>query len=376
MRDVTKSGKRPLDFTKYDSYLGRPDDLDGEGVLTKVRELAEEVDACFNQLTDAHTLAVLRPFFYDPSGDIDAPAMNLGPNKGIPVTDPQKNLYFPEMSIATERLINSIRLVMEFIERLTAASEYIMGRESGSVGGSGTATRTQAIVQSAELRFTLPSERLRAGAARILTQHLDLIQLNIPQGMEEKVLGEKGEKIFHAGELSDEGISGEYTAFLLPDPSMGSKQQERDMMGQIYLTLVANPLVASDPVKLWYLTADWLKAQGRDEAYVQRWLGQAPMTDDITDPEDENTLMLQGDFQRVVPQMAENHLYHIMKHMELEQSPNFQAIAKTAPWLTQQILEYNRNHIAQHTQMMTMMATMMKQEGGSRWNSARRRFSS
>lgn len=367
MRDITKSGKRPLDFTKYDSYLNRPDDLDGEGVLTKVRELAEEVDACFNQLTDAHTLAVLRPFFYDPSGDIDAPAMNLGPNKGMPVTDPQRNLYFPEIAIATERLINSIRLVMEFIERLTAASEYVMGRESRTVGGSGTATRTNAIIQSAETRFTLPSERLRLGAARILNQHLDLIQLNIPSGMEEKVIGEKGERLFHAGELSDEGISGEYTAFLLPDPAMGSKMTERQMMDQIYQMLMMNPLVGSNPSNLWYVTADWLKAQGRDEAYVQRWIGPAPMQDDITDPEDENTLMIQGDFKRVVPQLQENHLYHIQKHMEMAQSPNLQAIAQTAPGLTQQIMEYNQQHIQQHMQMMQSVMSMMKtsQKGGS-----------
>jgi len=224
MRDITKSGRRPLDFTKYDSYLNRPEDLDGEGILQKVKELAEEVDAIFNQMTDANTLSVLKPFFYDPSGDLDAAAINMGPNKGIPVTGPQRNVYIPPFETRTENLINAIRLVMEFVERLTAASEYVMGRESSIVGGSGTATRTQAIVQSAEIRFTLPSERLRLGASRILNTHLDLVQLNIPQGFEEKVVGESDEPIFHAGELTDEGISGEFQAYLLPDPSMGSKQ--------------------------------------------------------------------------------------------------------------------------------------------------------
>lgn len=362
MRDITKSGKRPIDFTKYDSYLSRPDDLDGEGVLTKVRELAEEVDACFNQLTDAHTLAVLRPFFYDPSGDVDAPALQLGPNAGIPVTDPQKNVYFPDQQIPTERLINAIRLVMEFIERLTAASSYMMGKESEQVGGSGTATRTNAIMQSAEVRFTLPSERLRFGAGRILQQHLDLIQLNIPPGMEEKVLGEKGEKIFQNGEITDEGISGEYYAYLLPDPSMGSKETERNMMAQLYAVLIQNPIVMSDPTKIYAVTADTLKAYGRDDGYIQKWLGPPPMADDITDPEDENTLMIQGDFQRVTPQLTENHLLHIMKHSELMQSPNFQLLAQSAPALAEQIMTYNQQHIQQHMQMMQQMAQMMQSQ--------------
>ena len=364
MRNITKSGKRPIDFTKYDNYLDRPDDLDGEGVLHKVRELSEEIDACFNQLTDAHTLAVLRPFFYDPSGDIDAPALNLGPNKGIPVSDPQKNVMIPDFNIQTERLINAIRLVMEFIERLTAASSYMMGKESEIVGGSGTATRTQAIVQSAEVRFTLPSERLRFGASRILNQHLDLLQLNIQPGLEEKVLGESGEKIFLAGELTDQGIAGEYIAFLLSDPSMGSKETERQLMGMIYSILMQNIIVGTDPAKIYAVTSDFLKAYGKDEGFVQKYLGPPPMQDDITDPEQENTLMLRGDYQRVVPQMAENHMFHIMKHMDLPKSPNFQALMATAPSLTQEILEYNQNHIALHMQMMQQMMSMMQKGVG------------
>lgn len=363
MRDVTKSGRRPIKFTKYDNYLDRPEELDGEGVLIKVKELAEEVDACFNQLTDANTLGVLRPFFYDPSGDLDAPAIELGPNKGIPVTDPARNVYFPPIEIPTERLINAIQLVMEFVERLTAASSYVMGRESEIVGGSGTATRTNAIVQSAEIRFTLPSERLRFGISGILTDHLDIIQLNIKPGMEEQVLGEKGEKIFLAGELTDEGIAGKFQAFLLPDPSMGSKQTERDLMGQLYSILIQNPIVMSTPQNIYWLTTSMLKSQGKDDEFIQRILGVAPDMDAIDDPEAENTLMIQGEFKRVTPQITENHLLHIQKHTDLEKSPHLAQMTQSAPELTNQILEYNRLHIQQHMQMMAQMQAMMSGKG-------------
>lgn len=364
MVNVTFSGRRPINHQKYDSYLDRMDDLDGEGILMKVKELAEEVDAIFNQISDAHTLAVLRPFFYDPSGDVDAPAIVLGPNKGIPITDPQKNVYYPPFEIPTERLINAIRLVLEFIERLTAASEYIMGRESDIVGGSGTATRTNAIVQSAEIRFTLPSERLRQGAADILTTELDIIQLNIPDGFEQLVLGEGGEPIFKAGELSDQGLSGKFTSYLLPDPSMGSKQTERELYSMVYSMLMQNIIVATDPSKIYQVTYDWLKSYGMEDQ-AKRYLGVAPSQDDIDSPEDENTLMIQGDFKRVVPNIAENHIEHIMKHTELMQSPALKAIAAKAPALVNQIITYNQQHIQQHMGMMQQMMSMMKAGGGS-----------
>lgn len=358
MVNVTYSGRRPLNFAKYDSYLERMDDLDGEGVINKVKELAEEIDAIFNQMTDAHTLAVLRPFFYDPSGDVDAPALVLGPNKGIPVTDPQKNVYFPQIDIPTDRLINAIRMVLEFVERLTAASEYIMGRESGIVGGSGTATRTNAIMQSAEIRFALPAERLRQGAADILTTDLDLIQLNIPDGFENQVLGEGGDPIFKAGELSDQALSGKFSAYLLPDPSMGSKQTERELMSMVYSMLMQNIIVGTDASKIYQVTYDWLKSYGMEDA-AKRYLGPAPSQDDIDSPEDENTLMIQGDFARVKANIAENHIEHIMKHTELMKSPALAQIAQKAPALVEQIITYNTQHIQEHMALMQQMMALM-----------------
>lgn len=358
MVNVTYSGRRPINFTKYDNYLARLDDLDGEGVLFKVKELAEEIDAIFNQMSDAHTLAVLRPFFYDPSGDVDAPAIVLGPNKGIPITRPNENILFPQIEIPTDRLINAIRLVLEFVERLTAASEYIMGRESDIVGGSGTATRTNAIVQSAEIRFTLPSERLRQGAADILTTELDLLQLNIPDGFEQMVLGEGGAPIFKAGELSEQGLSGKFTAYLLPDPSMGSKQTERELMSMVYSILMQNILVGTDPSKIYQVTYDYLKSYGMEEQ-AKRYLGPAPSQDDIDSPEDENTLMVQGDFARVKANIAENHIEHIMKHTELMKSPSLALIGKTAPALLEQIMTYNQQHIQEHMMLMQQMMSLM-----------------
>ena len=52
-----------------------------------------EIDAIFNQMTDGNTLKVMRPGFYDPSGDLDAGAISIAPNK-MP----------PEMSPVTPRL--------------------------------------------------------------------------------------------------------------------------------------------------------------------------------------------------------------------------------------------------------------------------------
>lgn len=360
---ITKSGKRPLDYTKFDSRIECPEQNWGIGVLEKIKELAEEIDAIFNQMTDGNTLSILMPFFYDPGGDADAPNLTLAPNKGVPISNPSQNVFFPQINIQVERLINAIRLVLEFIERLTAASSYILGKESEIVGGSGTATRTNAIVQSAEQRFALPAERLREGAARISTQHLDLLQLNIPPGLERRILGEKGEPLFEANELSQQGIAGELDAYLLPDPSMGSSQTARDLAGMFYSIFTQNPLVASDPAKFYQLSADVFKAYNKEND-IPRILGPEPEQDMIDDPEDENTLMIQGNFKSVKASIAENHIYHIMKHGELVQSPSLVEVGANAPELAKQVLLFNQQHIQEHMAMLQQVMTLMKGAGG------------
>lgn len=367
MSDITKSGKRPLGYCKVDSRIDRPGENDGEGVLEKVKELSEAVDANFNQLEDSNTLSILRPGFFDPTGDLQASALKLAPNKIMPVSDPNKNVYFPDMTIQTEKLILAIRLILEFVERLTAASSYVLGKESETVGGSGTATRTNAIVSSAEQRFALPAERLRAGAAQIATQHLDLLQLNIPPGLETRIMGEKGEAIFQQNELTAAGIAGEFDAYLLADPSQGSKQTQRELAGMFYSILLQNIIVGSDPAKIYAITADFLKAYGKEDDIV-RYLGPAPSSDDIDDPEDENTLMIQGEFARVTPQITENHLLHIQEHMGLMQSPSFIELSTLTPALAEQVMQFNQQHIMQHQQMMQTMMSLVSKFGGGKPN--------
>ena len=363
VRDLTKSGQRPINFTKFDSRIDCPAENFGEGVLEKVKELAEEIDAIFNQMTDSNTISILRPFFYDAGGDIDAPVLKLAPNKGTPVSDPTRNVFFPDISIKTDQLILAIRLVLEFIERLTAASSYVLGKESEIVGGSGTATRTQAIVQAAEQRFAMPAERLREGASRIIQQHLDILQLNIPPGLENRVLGEDGMPLFESNELTAEGISGEFDAYILMDPSMGSKQTERELSSMLYSVLLQNIIVGTDPAKIYKITADFLKSYGKDP---EEYLGPAPDEDMIDKPEDENTLIVQGDFSRVRAQITENHMLHIMKHMELLQSPSIQAMGLTAPNLATQIVQFTQQHIQEHQQQMQAMVSLISKVGAGK----------
>ena len=371
--DLSTRGLRPLDLTQFLPRLDEPTGLLGLGVLEQVKELALEIDAIFNQLTDANSMGILRPGFYRTGSDLDPSAMQLAPNKWIPTAgNPQQDLYIPDFNVRTEPLLLSIRLVLEFIERLTAASAYIMGKESEIVGGSGTATRTEAIVGASNQRHAIPVFRLREGAARILSTHLDLVQKRAsedgqgsPDGfmamMEKRVLGERGQPIFENNELIAEGLAGEFDAYLLPDESLGSKESERQLAQLLYQTAVTNPLIMSDATKLYKVTADLFKSFGKDpEAY----LGRAPDVKQTDRPEDENTMILQGDLSSVQASLLDNHLEHLLIHQGIFQSPVFLAMA---PDMQAAVTQFVQAHMQQHMQLLQVMlqqAQSAKPTGG------------
>ena len=360
---LSKRGLRPIDLTLFEPRLDEPNGQFGIGILEKVKELALEIDACFNQLTDANSISILRPIFYRTGGDIDPAALKLAPNKMIGTGGtPQQDVYIPDFNIPTDRLLLAIRLVLEFVERLTAASAYVMGKESEIVGGSGTATRTEAIVGASNQRHSIPVQRLREGAARILTQHLDLIQKRAsePDGflafIERRVLGERGEPLFAGNELASKGLEGEFDAYLLPDESMGSKESERQLAQLLYTMALGNPIIMSDMTKLYKVTADFYTAFGKD---AELYLGIAPDVKQTDRPEDENTMILEGQVSSVQASLLDNDLEHIISHQTLFQSPVFLALP---PDMQAQITQFAQAHIQQHMAMMSMKMQLANQQ--------------
>lgn len=357
--EMSKRGLRHLDLTMYLPRVDEPQGLVGLGILEQVKELAQEIDAIFNQLTDSNSLSILKPTFYDPSGDLDPASLSLAPNKMIPVSRPRESVYIPENNIDTSRLINAITLVMNFIERLTSAGTVIFGQEPNVSGGSGTATRTEAIVGAANQRHAIPVERLRMGAARILSQHLDLIQVNLPPGMEQRVLGEKGDPLFNPNELSQQSLSGEYDAYLLPDESMGSKEAERQLSQLLYTLLTQNIIVMSDPSKLYKITADLLSAWGKDPT---QYLGPAPDLNPARSPEEEHQMITSGNMAQVKPTVLQNPIEHLMAHQRYLASPVFQTLD---PQSQQQAGMFLQAHMEQHVQLMQLLVSASQHAKGA-----------
>jgi len=346
---ISRRGTRPIVQT---NFINRMFKLLGIGVLEQVKPLAEEIDACFRQLQDANTLGIMKWGFYDPNSDYNPDEHVAKPRAMYPVTNPSQNVYFPDMSVPIERLIMAIRLVLEFIERLTAASSYVMGKESEIVGGSGTATRTQAIVSSADTRFNLPGMNMRDGIAEVLTHIFDLCFLNMPDGLEKRILGEDNEPIFETNEDVKAAFLTEMDSYLEPNAAFGDINTMRELATVLYDKFVmgGNPLVVGSVDKLYNATANVFKAYGENPT---EWIGPPPVTKETSDPTQENTIIREGRVISAEPQ--ENHLEHILVHSGVLQSPDVLIWSKEAVAVLTQ-------HIEDHKKLMMMM--LQFQSGG------------
>lgn len=348
---ISRTGKRPVIHKNFLDRIGGK--ILGIGLLEQVKPLAEEIDACFRQMTDANTMSVMRWGFYDPNSDYDPDEHVAKPRAMYPVSNPQNNVYFPDIQIPIERLLNAIKMVEDFIERLTAASSYVMGKESDVVGGSGTATRTQAIMSSADTRFNLPATNLRAGLAELYTDVFNLLSMNCPEGLEEKILGAQYEKIFNNKDVSmTDALALEMECYLAPSADLGDSNTKRQLASMLYdkLLMGMNPLIVSDPNRVWFATANYLKAYGEEP---MEWIGKPASVKPTNDPMEEHTMMRDGRYCPVEPQ--ENHMEHIQVHTEEIKGPNILLWPPDKTQLLQQ-------HIQDHMQMMQRVMQMMQQQ--------------
>jgi hypothetical protein len=228
-----------------------------------------------------------------------------------------------------------------------------MGKEGKFAGGSGTATRTQAIVSSADSRFNLPAMNMRDGIAEVLTQIFDLCFLNMPEGLEKRILGENHEQIFESNEAIKDAFSSQMDSYLEPNASFGDVNTQREIANIIYdkFVLGGNPLVIGSMDRLYHATANVFKAFGEEP---KEWIGPAPVSKETSDPFEEHTIIREG---RVIsPDPQENHLEHILVQSQMLENPELVTWPKEAVQLLTQ-------HIEEHKRMMIQILQFQQQGG-------------
>ncbi len=327
---VSKRGIRPWLIR---GFLRRPGCIYGKGIPELVRHLHKEMNAIHNQRIDAGNMVIAPFFFYRAASGFDPSEINVRPATGIPLDDPQRDVYFPDYNPSRLSVsFNEEKIVMDLIQKLTFLNSTMFGQETAE---RPTARGTMAIIAQSDQKFGLLGSRVQKIFSDLITGTRQDYEENLPDGIEERILGDNNQQVW--GKLSPELIAGDYDCLMPLDLTAGDIAFEKQADQLIYQTFVNDPMVNSNPAYAWEVRAGYLKAMGK--ADVEKYIGPKPdMKDNPGIISDENYMMLQEMVCQIHP--ADDDLAHMNGHQEFKR--------KNLQNMTQNALHIMTTHILQH----------------------------
>lgn len=267
---VSRLCKRPFVIGQF---IRRAHRLYGKTVLDMIKELNKEADTIHDQRLDIGTMAIIPPGVYRSASGTEADQIKLKPGVMVPVDDVNdvKWLQVPNNVLVS---FQEERMLMELVEKISSVGSYQSGQESDINRSRSTARGTLAIIAQSDQRFQVLGKRIQGPLARILLKRLELYQQNIPPGLENRVLGEDGKKIFPIG-ISVEDLAGNFDVVQGLDTTGGSKVVKREQDVQLFQLMMASPLVQQNPSGMWELHSNVLADYGIVEP--ERIIGPRPV---------------------------------------------------------------------------------------------------
>jgi hypothetical protein len=308
VRKINRSGKIPF---VVGSLSKEPGMVRGVSVMQTIAPIVNMINNVFCQKSDFQYVSNCPFGFYVPDEGYTQQQLDVEPGVIYPVSgDPQKSVYFPNLSRPMAWAESDIRIGLEFIERLTGAATFF---QTNNKGVSGTATRDMLIDKNSETRFGIGVYGIQRDICEAINMWFELYQDYPPQGLAERVVGKDGEKLFR--NLTIDALRGDTDVEMTPDTVAGSKMYRKQLQLWAFesaqQTVWLNPQI--NPAGNWDLTADTFKeVLGLSDSEVKRYLGERPKTEfNESDLDDEWYRFMNGeDFDppEGATAMAQQHL--------------------------------------------------------------------
>ena len=347
---VSRIGKRPW---RIGGFLPRWGTIYAKGIPELVRHLHNELDAIHNQRLDAGNMVIAPFFFYRAASGFDPKTIAVKPATGIPLDDPQRDVYFPDYN--PSRLSVSFQeenIIMDLISKLTYLPPTAFGRETAN---RPTARGTLALISESSQPFNLLAGRVLKFVMGLVTDTRKMYEEHWSHQYAKSILDEKGRQLWSV--LSPEMIAGDYLAFSEVDLEATNSAFEKQADQIMYQSLAQNPLVQQNPSFFWELTANYIRSLGKKS--VEKYIGPKP--DFEGNPgivDDENQFLLRE--QGVQVNEKDDHVAHMNGHSKFKRE---MAGVLTGEAMTMLVMHIEE-HRLRYLQKLQEMA-MMQQQGGN-----------
>lgn len=299
LRRMNRSGLRPIQRIEF---LPRPGAEYPIGLLEMLHPLSVEIDAFHNMRIDFGIMSNMPFFFYRPSSNIDPKVMQLEPGAGIPVDNPQTDIYFPTLSNRTAFGFQEEQALTTLVEKLTSMSDLNYGSYSGGQGATRTATGVQGVLGEANANLDVFLQRLRRGWTQALKYMFYSLQQRIPEGLSFRVTGDNGADYWRTVRKGD--FQGDVDFEISANSADSNPQIMAQKAQQIFQTAM-NPLLLQTGIvsmgNLYESAKNFYKSSGIKD--YGRYLTAPPDYQMSRTPNEELLLVLHGMPVPVVPQM-------------------------------------------------------------------------
>jgi len=347
---VSRIGKRPW---KIAGFIPRWGTIYAKGIPELVRHLHNELDAIHNQRLDAGNMVIAPFFFYRAASGFDPKAIAVKPATGIPLDDPQRDVYFPDYN--PSRLSVSFQeenIIMDLISKLTYLPPSAFGRETSS---RPTARGTIALIAESGQPFNLLAGRVLKAILSLITDTRKMYEEHWDNDYARSILDEKGRQQWSV--LSPEMIAGDYLAFSEIDLEASNVAFEKQADQVMFQTLGMDPFVNQNPAFAWEIRANYISSLGKKNP--EKYIGPKPdyeQNPGIVD--DENQMILRE--MKVNINVKDDDVAHMNGHSKFKR--------EMAPILTPEAMMNLVMHIEEHrlsyTQKLQQMAMVQSQGGG------------
>ena len=302
-------------------YLALPGMFYGPSFAEIIRGVQEEINTMHNQRVDFGTLTNAPRFFYRASSTTIPGAIRTRPGDGVPVDDPQRDIFIPNWNGSPAFGQAEEALLYQYFERLTGLADLVLGRQPNRVGATRTAQGTNALLSEAGLRFETSMRAFQSFWVEIFEHILALDAQYLTPGVEFRVTGRLPE-ILRINDRSE--LTGKFDLVLTGNTETMNRQVMRED-ATVKLNAALNPIALQLGIigkkGLVRLYRNFYRSYGEiDPDLVVEPLGELM----VYTPEQELQIWVDG--QDVAPSPMENLPQHLEAHMGQAQDPQVQAM--------------------------------------------------
>lgn len=295
---VMPSGVRPFTVIHFHK---RPGEQYGVGLPEIMHPLTVELDAMHNMRIDWGMITNMPFFFYRASSSLDPEILQLEPGAGIPVDNPQTDVYFPPIQNKTAFGAQEEAGIQSYIERLTGISDLSLGVMSGTQGAARTASGVRAILGESNNNLDVHLRRMNRGWRKFLRITYEQLRNRAEPGMVFNVTGKDGSQLFRQV----------YNPALLPDVdfelganSANSNKAVQIETAQQLVQITTNPLYIqlglTGPMQAYNALRNYISLIGVKD--VHRYLAPPQGPSYVLTPEEEFNRVVRGQDVQVLPQ--------------------------------------------------------------------------